>query len=171
MFSLATIVMNNLRLFLLALWLGAALFFSATVAPAVFSVLRSFQLANASEIAGTIVTHTLALVNLSGFAISLFLLVTAFLFKRRGASGAAFYAETILLALVAIFTAASQWWISPKMLALRAAMPAPIDQVAHTDPRHIAFDSLHHYSVALLALAMLASLIASIFIARRRPNV
>ncbi len=76
-----------------------------------------------------------------------------------------------LLALVAILTAASQWWISPKMLSLRAAMPAPIDQVAHTDPRHIAFDSLHHYSVALLALAMLASLIASILIARRRPNV
>lgn len=162
--------MNNLRLFLLALWLGAALFFSATVAPAVFSVLRSFQLANASEMAGTIVTRTLAVVNLSGFAISLFVLVTAFLFKRP-ASGAAFYVETILLALVAILTAASQWWISPKMLALRAAMPAPIDQVARTDPRHIAFDSLHHYSVALLALAMLASLIASILIARRRPNV
>ena len=163
--------MKNLRLFLLALWLGAALFFSATVAPAVFSVLRSFQLANASEIAGTIVTRTLAVVNLSGFAISLFLLVTAFLFKRRGASGAGFYVETMLLVLVAIFTAASQWWISPRMLALRAAMPAPIDQIARTDPRHIAFDSLHHYSVALLGLAMLASLIASIIIARRRPNV
>ena len=162
--------MNSLRLFLLALWLGAALFFSATVAPAVFSVLRSFQLANASEIAGTIVTRTLAVVNLGGFAISLFLLATAFLFKRA-ASGAAFYVETILLALVAILTAASQWWSSPKMLALRAAMPAPIDQVARTDPRRIAFDSLHHYSVALLALAMLASLIASILIARRRPKV
>src|SRR5438876_5739912 len=118
--------MCSLRLFLRALWLGAALFFSATVAPAVFSVLRSFQLANASEIAGTIVTRTLAVVNLSGFAISLFLLVTAFLFKRP-ASEAAFSVETILLALVAILTAASQWWISPKMLALRAAMPAPID--------------------------------------------
>ncbi len=162
-------MMNNLRLFLLALWLGAALFFSATVAPAVFSVLRSFQLANASEIAGTIVTRTLAVVNLSGLAIGVFLLVTALLFKR--ASGAAFYTETILLALVAILTAASQWWISPKMLALRAGMPAPIDQVARTDQRRIAFDSLHHYSVALLALAMLASLIASILIARRRPKV
>ena len=93
--------MNSLRLFLLALWLGAALFFSVNVAPAVFSVLRSFQLANASEIAGTIVTRTLAVVNLSGFAISLFLLVTAFLFKRP-ASEAAFSVETILLALVAI---------------------------------------------------------------------
>ena len=98
--------MNSLRLFLLALWLGAALFFSATVAPAIFSVLRSFQLGNASEIAGTIVTRTLAVVNLGGFAFSLFLLATAFLFKGA-ASGAAFYVETILLALVAILTAAS----------------------------------------------------------------
>ncbi|MEP6707855.1 MAG: DUF4149 domain-containing protein [Pyrinomonadaceae bacterium] len=162
--------MNKLRLFLLALWLGAALFFSATVAPAIFMVLRSFHLDNTNEIAGTIVTRTLAVVNLSGFAIGLFLMLTAFLFKRA-ASGGAFFTETILLALIVLLTAASQWLISPKMLALRAAMSVPIDQVARTDPRRIAFDSLHHYSVALLGLAMLASLIASILIARRRPNV
>jgi len=160
--------MNNLRLLLLGLWLGAALFFSATVAPAVFGVLRDFHLANANEIAGTIVTRTLAMVNISGFAISLFLLATALLAKRVGASGAAFYLEVILLALIAFLTAASQWWVSPRMLAMRAALPMPIDQIARDDPRRAAFDTLHHYSVALLAVAMLASLIAFFLMARRR---
>ena len=163
--------MNNFRLLLLGLWLGAAIFFSTTVAPAVFGVLRSFQLTNANEIAGAIVTRTLGMVNLSGFAISLFLLVTAFLAKRVGASGAGFYLETMLLALVAALTAASQWWLSPRMLAIRSALPVPIDQIAADDARRIAFNTLHRYSVALLAVAMLASLIAFFLMARRRRRV
>ena len=160
--------MNNFRLLLLGLWLGAAIFFSTTVAPAVFGVLRGFQLANANEIAGAIVTRTLGMVNISGFAISLFLLLTALLAKRIGASGAGFYLEIILLALVATLTAASQWWLSPRMLAIRAALPAPIDQIAPDDTRRMAFNTMHHYSVALLAIAMLASLIAFFLMARRR---
>ena len=160
--------MNNFRLLLLGVWLGAAIFFSATVAPAAFGVLRGFQLANANEIAGAIVTRTLSIVNISGFAISLFLLATAFLVKRRGASGAGFYLEIILLAMIAILTGASQWWVSPRMLAIRAALPRPIDQIARNDPQRVAFDTLHHYSVALLGIAVLASLIAFFVMARQR---
>ena len=161
--------MNNLRLLLIGLWLGAAFFFSATVAPAVFVVLRNLHLSNANEIAGTIVTRLLTAVNISGFAISIFLLLTAAFFGRVAARGL-FYAETILLALIAILTAISQWFISPRMVALRASLPAPIDQISLDDPRRMAFDNLHHYSVALLGVAMLASLIAFFIIARRQPK-
>ena len=161
--------MNNLRLLLIGLWLGAAFFFSATVAPAVFVVLRNLHLSNANEIAGTIVTRLLTAVNISGFAISIFLLLTAVFFRRVAARGL-FYAETILLALIAILTAISQWFISPRMVALRASLPAPIDQISLDDPRRMAFDNLHHYSVALLGVAMLASLIAFFIIARRQPK-
>lgn len=162
-------MINNIRLFLLAGWLGAALFFSAVVAPAVFGVLRSFQLANTNEVAGSIVTRTLSVINLSGFVIGVLLFLTAFLF-RRSASKRALYAETALLATLSLLTAASQWVISPKMLALRAALPVPIDQIAREDVRRLAFDSLHGYSVALLAVSMLASLVAFFLIARRRPK-
>jgi hypothetical protein len=159
-------MMNNIRLLLLALWLGAALFFSATVAPTVFSVLRSFQLANASEVAGSIVTRTLTAINTSGFVIGIVLLLTAFLFNRAAAKRT-FYAEVFFLALVSIVTAVSQWVISPRMVALRSSLPLPIDQVARDNPSRIAFDTLHGYSVALLAVGMLASLIAFFLIARR----
>src|SRR6186713_2827131 len=59
--------MNFSRLILLACWFGAALFFGAVVAPAAFGVLRSFGLANANEIAGSIVTRSLGVVNIAGF--------------------------------------------------------------------------------------------------------
>ena len=67
------------RLILLACWFGAALFFGAVVAPAAFGVLRSFGLANASEIAGGIVTRSLSVINIAGFLIALLLLVTLIL--------------------------------------------------------------------------------------------
>lgn len=158
--------MQSIRLLLLALWLGAALFFSATVAPAVFSVLRSFQLANASEIAGAIVTRTLSAINTGGFVIGILLLLTAFL-HRRAITKRALYAEVFLLALVALVTGVSHWVLSPKMVRLRASFTVPIDQVARDNPGRLAFDALHGYSVALLAVGMLASLIAFFLIARR----
>ena len=69
--------LNFTRLILLACWFGAALFFGAVVAPAAFGVLRSFGLSNANEIAGSIVTRSLSVVNIAGFVIALLLLVTA----------------------------------------------------------------------------------------------
>ena len=51
---------NTSRLILCSLWLGAAVFFSAVVAPSAFGVLRSFNLVNASQIAGDIVAHLFA---------------------------------------------------------------------------------------------------------------
>jgi len=158
--------MQQFRLLLLGAWLGAALFFSARVAPVVFSVLRGFQLYNASEIAGTIVTRTLATINTVGFVIGVLLLLTAFLFPRP-ATKRLWYAEVTLLTLVSLATAVSQWIISPKMLALRTSFAVPIDQVARAHPGRMTFDALHGYSVALLAAAMLASLIAFFLIARR----
>src|SRR5882724_8687125 len=113
--------MNNLRLFLLGLWLGAAVLFSAVVAPTAFRVLRGFNLPNAGEIAGTIVSHTLSVVNISGFILGLILMVIAFGFKRNHSRGR-LTAQMVLLGLMAITTAAGEWVIAARMRALRAAM-------------------------------------------------
>jgi hypothetical protein len=159
-------VLNGARFFLIGLWLGAALFFSAVVAPSVFSVLRSFHLANASEIAGTIVTRTLSVINVGGFFIGLLSLVAILIIKRDFGRGL-FGVEVVSLTLLVITTAAGQWVIAARMLALRTAMVMPIDQVAADDPRRIAFNSLHHYSVASLGVAMLAAIMAMIVIMKR----
>ena len=159
-------IVRQLRLLLLGLWLGAALFFGAAVAPALFAVLRGAGLANANELAGTVVTRLLRIINQGGFEIALLLLVTAF-FINRNQSRLARYAEVISLAIMAIMTGVSHWIISARMLELRRAMGGAIDQVLPVDPRRMAFDSLHRYSVIMMAIAMIAALVAFLTMARR----
>jgi hypothetical protein len=143
---------------LLAAWLGIALYFSAVVAPSAFGALRSFGLPNSGEIAGTIVTRTLSVVNTSGFLLSLILLLTAFAVKRFLRPWS-FALQLVLLTVVALTTAAGEWVIAARMRGLRLAMQGHIDQVPLSDPNRIAFAALHGYSVAALAIAMMAALV------------
>lgn len=158
--------LNNIRLLLLASWLGAAIFFSAAVAPSAFRVLRAFNLPNAGEMAGAIVTRTLSVVNTSGFVLSLLLLIFAIVLKesygRRG-----FILQTLLLLVVAITTAIGEWVIAAKMRGLRASLQTTIDQIPAGDPSRVAFDALHGYSVTALSIAIIAALIAFFIIANR----
>lgn len=150
---------------MLAAWLGVALFFGAVVAPAAFGVLRSFGLPNASEIAGSIVTRSLGVVNVAGFVIALFLLVTAFV--RRGSQARwSFIVECVCIVLIAVTTSVGHWVIAARMRALRTAMVLPIDQIAADDARRIAFNALHGYSVNALGIAMIAGLVALVLIGR-----
>jgi hypothetical protein len=159
--------LNSIRLVLLSMWFGIALFFGAVVAPAAFSVLRSFSLPNASEIAGSIVNRSLGVVNVAGVVVALLLLIT--LFIRSGPQGRiAFVLEAVSLIIVIVTTAVGHWVIAARMRALRVAMAIPIDQVSSVDPRRVEFNSLHGYSVKALGLAMIATLIAMVLISRKQ---
>ena len=157
--------LRNLGLLLLGLWLGAAIFFSAAVAPGVFSVLRDADLPNANALAGSIITRLLSVINHAGFEVSIFLLVMSF-FLTRGQTKWIRFAGMISLAIMAIMTGTGQWVIAARMATLRAAMQLPIDQIAPTDPRRIEFTSLHGYSVVMLGVAIVAALIAFVLMAR-----
>ena len=150
--------MNHLRMSLLAAWLGVAIFFSAVVAPSAFGVLRSFDLSNASEIAGTIVSRGLSAVNKTGLILSLLLLVAGLAIRKVYSRGS-FIVQSILLIIVATATAVGEWVIAARMRGLRALMQGNIDQVPLTDPNRMAFAALHGYSVAALSIAMIAALI------------
>ena len=154
-----TTFIRQLRTLLLGMWLGAAIFFGASVAPALFGVLRGAGLGNANEVAGSIVTRLLSFLNKGGFEIALFALVTAF-FVSRNRKLVLRIGEVLSLAIMAIMTGVSQWIITARMVALRAAMNGTIDQVPFSDPRRIEFDSLHRYSTTVMMVAMLAGLIA-----------
>jgi len=137
------------------------------VAPSAFQVSRAFNLPNAGEVAGSIVTRTLSVVNISGFVISLLLLVLAFALRKTYSRGAVI-AQVVLLALVALSTAVGEWVIAARMRGLRTAMAIPIDQVSMSDPLKVAFQTLHGYSVAALSVAIIAALIAFFVITRRK---
>lgn len=145
--------------------MGAALFFGAVVAPSAFGVLRSFSLPNTSEIAGSIVTRTLGVINVAGFFIALLLLVTA-LFRRNAQTRLSWIVETVCIVVIALTTALGHWWIAARMRALRLAMELPIDQIAVDDSRRIEFNALHGYSVKALGVAMIAGLVALVLMGR-----
>lgn len=159
-------VLCDVRLLLMALWLGAAVFFSAAVAPSVFRVLRGAELAQANHLAGSIITRTLAMINTSGFIIAIVLLGSAFLFKESAGRRALMW-EIIMLAILAVTTALGQWYVAARMLALRGAMGRPIDEVGAEDPLRIAFNSLHSLSVMALGIGIIAAATALLLIARR----
>jgi len=155
-------ISDHLRSILLSLWLGAALFFSFAVAPNVFATLHTFQLANANEVAGTIVTRTLAVINVGGFACGLLALLMTIAF-RRNYKALTLALQLLTLSVLAGATAVGHWIVAARMHALRVAM-VTIDLVPVSDPRRAAFAQLHIYSVALLTAAMIASMIAIVTI-------
>lgn len=156
--ALATTV-HAVRLLLIAMWLGAALFFSAAVAPSAFAVLAASR-----ELAGAIVSRTLSTVNISGFVIGVLLLLSATLFQAK--RKAALRAEMIALAIVALATGAGQWIIRARLEQLRVLMKVPVDAVAANDPLRIAFGQWHVYSVMALGIALLAAFAAFVLMWR-----
>jgi len=152
---------GGLSFLLLSLWLGAAIFFSSVVAPTAFGALRSFQVANVNEIAGSIVSRALAVINVGGAVISLFLLALTLTAERKNMKKSV-VAGSVALSLMAGATVVGHWVIAARMHALRMAM-VTIDLVSPDDPRRIAFNNLHRYSVMSLMAAMLAAIAALIF--------
>jgi hypothetical protein len=158
-------ILRSIGLLLLGSWLGAALFFSAVVAPAAFSVLRSFHVENATEIAGAIVNRSLAVVNTGGFLTGVIVLLIV-LVLGPGNNRIIFILLLISVVLLMVMTGVGQWVIAAKMHALRTAMALPLEQISADDPHRIAFNNLHRYSVSALSIAMIAALIGYFLLVR-----
>ncbi len=153
-------LLSDFRVLLLCLWLGAACFFSFAVAPSVFAVLPS------RELAGSVVNRTLAIVNYSGFIIGLILLASSYI-SRQNANRLTLWIEQGILLLLTAACAFGQFFIGAKLSDLRSQIGRPIDEVAIDDPLRIAFNDLHGYSVTILMTAMIAAVIAFFLIVRR----
>lgn len=146
-----------------ALWLGAAMFFSFAVAPSAFGILPS------RELAGSVVNRTLAIVNHSGFIIGIILLLSSYI-SRQTVSRVKLWLEQGLLLLLTAACAFGQFVISAKLSDLRREIGRPIDEVAFDDPLRIAFNDLHGYSVTVLLVAMISSLIVFFLLTARAAD-
>jgi len=150
----------NFRSFLVAFWLGAAVFFSMAVAQSAFAVLPS------RELAGAVVNRTLMILNYGGMIIGLILLASSIVNKEK-VNRLKLWIEQGLLLLLTAACAFGQFVIGARLHALREQIGRPIDEVAADDPLRIAFGALHGYSVMMLAFAMLAALIVYFLLASR----
>lgn len=152
--------LSDIRLLLLAIWLGAAVFFIA-VAQSAFAVLPQ------RELAGAVVSRTLVVLEFSGLAIFVLLLLTSFISSSR-VSSFWLWVERILLTITTLACIVGQFvfgvWISLK----RGEINRPIDELAPDDPLLAQFNMLHEYSVWTLFIGMAAALFAFFIIANRK---
>jgi Domain of unknown function (DUF4149) len=135
---------------MLALWLGAALFFAAVVAPAAFAVLPT------AALAGALVGRTLPTLFVSGMVVGVLILALEIRSTRAGGRLRAIGAGVMLIAC-----AVAQFVIGGRIERLRTVPGSPIGTLSRDDPRRIAFGRLHALSVAALGAAMIAAAAAA----------
>jgi len=156
--------MNVLRFFMLlalVVWIGGIIFFAAVVAPTLFKVLPTHQLA------GAVVSRSLGILHWMGIVCGVVFFITSMLnsYSARGAAHP-FAPRHLLVYIMLALTVVSQFVVSAKLLAMRTAMGA-IDLVPVTDARRIAFNQLHAWSTRLESGVLILGLIVLFLVARR----
>ncbi len=144
----------------LGIWLGAMIFFSFFFAPAAFHVIPSRHLT------GTLVTLLLGYLN-----IGTLMLVPVWMLACGLQRSPTILVQSTLLGLMALSSALSHFWLTPKMAGLRAEMASlmgSIDTTPLEHPLRVTFNSLHHYSVGMMTFNMLATLVLLFFAIRER---
>ena len=140
----------------LALWLGAATFFSIAVAPALFAVLPSRSLA------GEVVGRLLPGIFYSGILVAAVVAVTQF----RAQSSWSWRGRETAAAVMIAACGVAQLVVAPRIDRLRAEIGGPLEILPVDDARRVAFGRLHGASVAWLGLAMIAALVILVILAR-----
>ena len=140
----------------LVVWLGGVIFLAFVLAPTVFSP----GLLPTRHLAGTIVGRSLDLLHYMSIVSGIVFLVASMLYSRMAAGSARpLAARHLLIALMLLLTAISQFAISPRMHALRAKVGV-IDNVPLDNPLRLEFDRLHvwseNFEKAVLVLGLAA---------------
>lgn len=130
----------------IAAWLGAVLFFGASVAPAAFAVLPS------RTDAGALVGRTLPVLMYAGIVVGALLILNAG--KLRTAGAAVRRGTAIVGILMLAACGLAQLWVAPEIGRLRAEAGV-IETRPPDDPLRQRFGRLHGMSVALLGIAWL----------------
>ena len=151
---------SDIRLLLLSIWLGSAVFFIG-VAQSAFAVVPQ------RELAGAVVNRTLSILNYGGLIITVILIATSFVVVRNS-NRISVWGERFLLLVVAAACALGQFVIGFWLSMIRGQMGRPVDEVAADDPLRIQFNNLHEWSVWVLTAGMAAALIAFFIISNRR---
>ncbi|MEP6787424.1 MAG: DUF4149 domain-containing protein [Acidobacteriota bacterium] len=154
---------SDIRLLILGLWLGAAVFFIG-VAQNAFAALEN------RELAGAVVGRNLSLLNYSGMAIATILILTSLLAAAR-IKKFWLWIERFLLLFLGASCAVGQFVIGFWLASVKAQMGKPIDEVAVDDPLRIQFNMLHEYSVWVLFAGMVAALIVFFIISNRKFGI
>lgn len=156
--------LRALMLLCLIVWLGGIIFFGFVLAPAVFDVLPTH------EMAGNVVNRTLTELHFMGLVSGCVFLACSILYSRIKLARWQFFSGAhVLLAIMLALTAVSQFSVIPRMEALRNSMGV-IDNVAPSDARRVEFNHLHLWSKQLEGGVFILGLGVVLLTARRFGN-
>jgi uncharacterized membrane protein len=145
----------------LVVWLGGITFFAFVLAPTVFAVLPT------RELAGTVVNRTLPVLHWMGLASGIVFLATSTGYAAMTTGSAqALAPRHTLVVLMLVLTLVSMFVVSSRMMALRAEMGV-IDNVPHDDVRRVEFNQLHHWSTRIEGSVYLIGLVVLYLTARQ----
>ena len=150
--SLRVSVSAVASLSLLAAWTSIAVFVAAVITPAAFAVLPTRALA------GALVGRTLPVL----FALGILTGAGVAVLNQGMVTGRAVTAGATLLAVLC----GAALIVEQRLRGMLAAIGAPMDSIAASDPRRLAFGRLHGVSVLLLGVAVLGASVAYALIAR-----
>jgi hypothetical protein len=161
--------MSFLRFFMLlslVVWIGGIIFF-AIMAPTAFHLIPTRLLA------GTLVGNLLTKLHWIAIGAGIVFLISSLAYSRM-TDGVVhvFAARHVLICLMLALTLVSQFWITPRMITLRAEV-GNFDVTTEANPARLQFDALHVWStrveIAVLLLGLVVTyLTASVFAAPSR---
>ena len=153
-----------LMLLCLIVWVGGIIFFAFVLAPTVFTVLPTH------ELAGNVVNPSLTRLHWMGVISGAIFLVCSLLYNRmKHAEFRVLSGPHVLIAIMLTLTLISQLSIIPRMEALRNDMGV-IDNVSPSDSRRVAFNRLHVWSMQLEGGVLVLGLGVVALMARRFDN-
>ena len=148
----------------LIVWLGGIVFFAAVLAPTVFRVLPT------REMAGNVVNPSLSSLHWMGLSAGLvFLLCSLTLSSIEFSRLKVLTLVNTLALLMLALTAISQFSISPRMRDLRTQM-GNIDTVPMNDSRRLDFNRLHQWSTRSEVGVLLLGLVVVVLTARKESQ-
>jgi uncharacterized membrane protein len=147
----------------LVVWVGGLIFFAFVLAPTAFAVLPTRHLA------GNVVSRSLNSLHWMGLVSGAVFLLSSLLYCRLSSGSVHWFAARhLLICIMLVLTAISQFSIMPRMAVLRASM-GEIDSVSLSDPARVQFDALHVWSTRLEGGVLLLSLVVT-YLTARTPN-
>jgi len=143
-----------LMLLSLVVWIGGLVFFAFALAPTAFHVLPTRLLA------GTLVGKLLTKLHWIAIFSGIVFLISSLVYSRLTDGTAHVFAmRHVLICLMLGLTLFSQFWITPRMLTLRAEV-SNFDTAATLDnPARVQFDALHVWSERVEGAVLLLGLV------------
>jgi hypothetical protein len=152
-----------LMLLSLVVWIGGVMFLAFVEAPTAFRP----GLLPSRHLAGAVVGGSLNILHWMGMISGIVFLISSLAYNQISkGTMQPFALRHVLIVLMLLLTAYSQFGITPRMVALRASF-VEIDKVPLDDPGRVEFDRLHNWSEKLEGGVLLLGLVVVYLTAQR----